>query len=187
MWKTKQFQKQNCSGVLTNEGDDVILVEGQLRNGPTNAKVSYWAAAPATRGTSYYGSGHPFANPEMAYENTPNKGIVNTENGRFSFRINHPNAYYVRLGSVYVPPHLHIRVCDDKENCAEYFTVQISDGIPYRTLTYPAPPSLKPRAGPMFYKEPEREVRSQDTILFQSAYPGTMGMPDNFWGDKPPK
>jgi hypothetical protein len=188
-WKTKTFEKTFCSGEMVNEGNGDILVNGIVNGGRNSSKVVFWASAPPNRGTSFYGSGHPFPNPEVAYDNTPNRGTVNSNGtGKFSFRIQYPNAYYIGLGTLYVPPHLHIKVCDsNEENCSEYFTLQIDDGIPFRTLTHPSPPSKKPRSCPGFYYEPEREVRSQDTILHQSAYPSTHITPDNFWGDKPPK
>jgi len=39
----------------------------------------------------------------------------------------------------------------------------------------------------MFYCEPEKGARSQESILKASAYPGGEAMPDNFWGDRPPR
>ena len=96
-----------------------------------------------------------------------------------------PNGNYIGLGTLYVPPSVHIKVCepgmDDK-----FFSLKVDEGIPYRTLTYPAPPSKKPRDSPMFYFSEPQEVRSQETILRQSGYPVTNEMPDNFWGLKPP-
>ena len=68
-----------------------------------------------------------------------------------------------------------------------YDTIQIDDGIPFRTLTYPAPPSKKPRTSPMFYCEPEKGVRSQEAILRASAYPAVNKTPDNFWANRPPR
>jgi hypothetical protein len=68
-----------------------------------------------------------------------------------------------------------------------YFSVQVDDGIPFRMLTYPAPPTKKPRISPMFYCEPEKGARSQEAILRASAYPSTNTMPDNFWGERPPR
>lgn len=47
--------------------------------------------------------------------------------------------------------------------------------------------SKKPRLSAMFYCEPEKGARSQEAILRASAYPATNTMPDNFWGDRPPR
>lgn len=185
-WRQKLFNQDMCSGAITNEGNGDILITGEVRSGTPNAKILYWAPAPPTYSTSYSGSGLPYPNPEVAYDQTTNTGSVNAIRGKFSFRLKYPNAYYVGLGSVYVPPQVHIKICEPGSE-GKYASIQIDEGIPYRTLTYPAPPSNKPRISPMFYYEPEQEVRSQETILRQSAYPENNKMPDNFWGLKPPK
>lgn len=185
-WETKTFNHPLCSGTLVNQGNRQIQVNGTIGN--INARVVYWAADEPDYMYSFYGSGHPFANPDMAYSNNHNTGTVNAIGGKFSFTIKYPNAYYVGLGSQYVPPHFNVKICGESDDsCSNYFTVQIDDGIPFRTLTYPAPPGKKARNGPTFYYEPEREIRSQEDILRQSAYPQKHITPDNFWGDKPPK
>ena len=33
----------------------------------------------------------------------------------FSFKLKYPNSYYVGLGSLYVSPHLHFKICEEKE------------------------------------------------------------------------
>ena len=187
-WESKTFDHPLCAGNLVNLGACQIQVNGTIKSGGSNTKVVYWAADEPNSGYSYYGSGHPYANPEMAYSNNHNKGHVYANGWKFSFTIKYPNAYYIGLGSQYVAPHFNVKICDDaEESCSNYFTVQIDDGIPFRTLTYPAPPGKKARSGPSFYYEPEREIRSQEEILRQSAYPLEHIMSDNLWGDKPPK
>ena len=185
-WRQKLFNKEMCQGAMINEGSGDIVVTGTVKSQTEDPLIVFWAASPPTYSSSYSGSGLPYPNPKVAYNRTPNTGSVRAVNRQFSFRLKYPNAYYVGLGTLYVPPHVHIKVCepgmDDK-----YFSVQVDDGIPYRTLTHPAPPSKKPRISPMFYCEPEQEVRSQETILRQSGYPDTNTMPDNFWGLKPPR
>jgi len=183
--KQSIFENEACQGTITDMGSGDLLVTGQLNN--INAgKLFYWAAAPPTYGTSFSGSGHPYPNPVVAFDNTPNKGAVEILAGGFEFNIHYPNAYYVGLGSLYVPPHINLKLC--KEGSEDtYFSITIDDGIPFRTLTYPAPPSKKPRISPMFYHECEKGARSQEAILRSGAYPTVNKMPDNFWGDRPPR
>lgn len=185
-WRQKYFNKEACQGAMTNEGTGDILVTGTVKSNTPNPLIIFWAASPPTYSTSFSGSGLPYPNPEMAYNRTSNTGAVRAENREFTFRIKYPNSYYVGLGSLYVPPHIHIKICepgmDDK-----YFSIQVDDGIPFRTLTHPAPPSNKPRISPMFYYECEKEVRSQEDILRASGYPETNTTPVNFWGQRPPK
>ena len=70
----------------------------------------------------------------------------------------------------------------------DFHTIQIDDGIPFRTLTYPSPPSKAPRDSPMFYYcgRNKLPIRSQEKVLRDSGYPSVNKMPDNFWGLKPP-
>ena len=51
-----------------------------------------------------------------------------------------------------------------------YHTIQIDEGIPFRTLTYPSPPSKAPRTSPLFYHcgNEGLPVRTQEQILRDS-------------------
>ena len=185
-WRQTQFNKDLCNGTITYRGSGDLVVKGQLTQGGLASKLYFWAAAPPTYGTSFSGSGMPYPDAEVAYDRTPNKGLVNLTNGQFTINMKYPNAYYIGLGSLYVPPHVNFKIC--QEGMADsYFSVQVDGGVPFRTLTYPAPPSKKPRISPLFYCEPEKGARTQESILRDSAYPETNTMPDNFWGDRPPR
>lgn len=184
-WQTKEFTGQSCSGKLTNTTSGDIIVSGTT---DFNVKsLMYWAAAPPTFGTSFSGSGMPYPNPVVAYDRTPNKGVAEVTNGRFEFRIKYPNAYYVGLGSLYIPPHLSIKPIMNTGSEGKPMMVTIDDGIPFRMLTWPAPPSQKPRVTSMFYCEPSHGVRTQEAILRGAGYPEVNKTPDNFWGSKPPR
>ena len=180
------FNKDICQGSVTYKGTGDLVVQGQLKSTSPQSTVYFWAAAPPTYGTSFSGSGMPYPNPLVAYDRTPNKGVVNVVNGNFNFSIKYPNAYYIGLGSLYIPPHINFKVCTP-DVADSYFSVQIDDGIPFRMLTYPAPPTKKPRLSAMFYCEPDKGARSQEAILRASAYSTTNTMSDNFWGDRPPR
>ena len=184
-WQTKDFSQNGCQGQLTNTATGDIIVRGSFSD-PSVSQVMFWAAAPPTFGTSFSGSGMPYPNPVVAYDRTPNKGIVEVNNGSFAINIKYPNAYYVGLGTLYIAPHVNFKICEPGHEDT-YFTVQIDGGIPFRTLTWPAPPSKNPRSSPMFYCRPEKGARTQESILRASAYPAVNVMPDNFWGDRPPR
>lgn len=190
-WQTKDFTQHGCNGQLTNTATGDIIVRGTLTDSSIT-QIMYWAAAPPTFGTSFSGSGMPYPNPVMAYDRTPNKGTVQVNSGQFEFRIKYPNAYYVGLGSLYVPPHvsikpIHANVNTHNNTDVEPTMIMIDEGIPYRMLTWPAPPTKKPRMTPLFYCEPSHGPRTQEAILRGAAYPETNTMPDNFWGTKPPR
>ena len=185
-WNQKLFDKDLCQGAINFSGKSDIVIQGNLKGvaGPT--KVFFWAAAPPTYNTGFSGSGMPYPDPSVAFDRTPNKGVVDTMDGRFTINMKYPNAYYIGLGSLYVPPHVNFKVCQQGVP-DKYFSVEIDGGIPFRLLTWPAPPSKKPRTQAMFYYEPEKGARSQEAILRASAYPSVNAMPDNFWGERPPR
>jgi hypothetical protein len=180
------FNKDMCQGTISYQGTGELVVRGIVKNSTPNTQMYFWAAAPPTKGISFSGSGMPYPSPLVAYDRTPNKGVVSVANGQFQFSLKHPNAYYIGLGSLYIPPHINFKLCSPGQ-ADHYFSVQIDDGIPFRMLTYPAPPTKKPRLNPMFYCEPEKGARSQEAILKASAYPSSYSMPDNFWGYRPPR
>ena len=183
--ENNSFFNNVCDGKIEYLGHGDLLIKGNFKN-IANGDLYFWAAAPPTYGTSFYGSGHPYPNPTVAYEGTPNKGMVKIENSYFEISMKYPNAYYIGLGSLYVPPHINLKVCKEGREDT-YFNIQVDSGIPFRTLTYPSPPSNKPRISPMFYYECQDTARSQEDILRASAYPSTNKMPDNFWGLRPPR
>lgn len=183
-WRNQYFNYSMCAGSTEIETDGNVTISGVVKNNVGNTLVMYWAAAPAHRNASFSGSGMPYASAEMAFDRSPNVGAVKTnENGEFQFKIKYPSAYYAGLGSLYIPPQVHIKVCSDNNDVFD--TVKLGEGIPFRTLTSPAPPGKRPRDSPLFYAS-KLPVRGQEEILRSSAYPCEHGIPDNFWGLKPP-
>jgi hypothetical protein len=96
--------------------------------------IMFMAASPPDRMTTYAGSGLPFANPDMAYENTPNIGVVRASRGYFEIRLLFPNSLYVELGKQLLPPHVLIRACDS-DGASEVTPVIVGEPIPGRGLT----------------------------------------------------
>lgn len=160
--------------------DSVVTFTGKIPDISTPISLEYAAAAPADRHSTFTGSGLPFPNAKQAFEDTPNRGSVKTDKfGHFSITLKSPNAYYIGLGSTYVPPTLYVSwITIHNESKHESFL--ISKGIPFRKLTYPWQ-----RTDASFYGSIRHlPVRSQEQILRDSAYPNEE--PENFWGLKPP-
>lgn len=189
-WDNKNFNNELCQGNMKLMPNGDITISGNVNDININ-KILFWAAAPPTYGTSFSGSGLPYPDPLVAFDRTPNRGSIPVNNGVFSFNIKYPNAYYIGLGTLYVPPHVNIKFCNngipETSPSNKKISIQVDEGIPFRTLTYPAPPSKKPRISPLFYCEPWHGVRTQEEILRSAGYPETNKTPDNFWGLKPPK
>ena len=180
-WRNSYFQKYSCQGKVSQNDQGDVVVEGKVTNGPSNATVLYWAACPPNYRTSYSGSALPYPNPEVAYQNTPNRGAVQSSGGAFKIRLFYPNSYYNGLGTTYTPPHVNIKVCDSNGD-GQISTISLGDGVPFRMLTYPGTKNAS-RSNSLFYQGRNRfPIRTQEQIAVDSGYPVTNKMPDNFWG-----
>jgi hypothetical protein len=146
--------------------------------------VKYWAASPPDYLSNFSGSALPYPNEEVAFENTPNKGVVEIRGGLFEFRLHYPNSYYVDMGSKYVKPQVKlILVNAANEQLSALYEINLGNGVPYRTLDYT--PLRNWSEGPLFFQNVPL-VTTQENILRNSAYPATNKVPANFWGFKPP-
>ena len=174
--------KYSCENVVEDKGSGEYVISGET-SAPDGAMVLFWAPNPPNYNTGFSGSGLPFPNPDIAFDNTPNKGAVKVINKKFQFNIRYPSSFYVGLGSYYVEPHIYYKVCDSTGKESKIYSIKIGEGIPYRTLTYPPPPSSAPRKGPEFYNGRDLlPVRTQEQILRDSAYPEKNVLPRNYWG-----
>lgn len=182
-WKEDYAREQKCDGVPQTNGSGNFTVKGYVPEFG-NSKILFWAPNPPTYLNSYSGSGLPYPNANIAYENTINKGTTVCKNGKFQFKIEFPNSYYRGLGTVYVPPCYHVKKCGS----SKMYTFEINQGISYRMLTYPtmAQNMKRNRVSPEFYHVESQDVRTQEQILRASAYPSINKMDADFWGGKPP-
>lgn len=201
----KEHEKNRCKGwdtihkkldicdvvMMKNKTNDVFMINGQLSgelmllSNVETLVIKYWAANPPTYSQSFSGSGLPYPNEEVAFQNSKNVGVVPVKNGKFSLTIRFPNSYYDNMGTVYVPPQIKIKVCSDKNVAVSKIQhINLSEGIPFRTLTWT--PKKNPDVGSMFYCNAGLPARSQFEILTSSAYPTVNKVPSNFWGEKPP-
>ena len=177
----KAFEHPDCSGKVSVSQYGDVTVKGKVNS---DSKIIFWASAPPGYLQSFTGSGLPFPNPETAYENTPNKGVIRAQNGEFTIKMYYPNSFYIDLGTTYVPPHINFQICNGTRK--KSFAVQVGDGIPYRTLTYAPPPNKVSRTDPLFYqKDDEPDLRNQEQILRDSAFPKENKYAPDFWGGKP--
>ena len=149
--------------VLSAVSDGFLDVTWSVSPAPDDGAVHYFSAAPATRGASFDGSGFPFANEIQAFQGGSKGRSVASVEGTYNAKIAIPNAYYEGLGTRYVPPALHVKYVSGGETYKG--VAKVADGVPFRTLTYPAS-----RTGPEFYFPRTTIVRSQQDILFAHAY-----------------
>lgn len=186
------FSTEIATGKIIIEESGSIVIIGQNRKYSVPQYISWIAAAPATCGESWAGSGLPFPNRHIAYD-TPEafKGRIRSADGRFTIRLKGlPNAFYTGLGSSYVPPHIRldfVPITPTTIATAVRTYVELTTGIPFRLLTDPAQ-----RKNVGFYAGNDMlPIRTAEETLRDSAYPtepahkGIYVAPVDFWGAVP--
>ncbi len=149
--------------------------------------IQYWAPNKPTRGYSFSGSGLPFPNEEIAYEDTINKGVIKVLQGEFNFHLDYPNSYYSQMGKKLNPPQVKFRFCDGQGKImSKIYTVILGNSIPFRSLNWPKKRNWN--IGPLFYENKDMPVcRTQFQRVIESRYPeDTLKEPANFWGKAVP-
>lgn len=132
----------------------VIEVNGEIEDDSIEfpVRVFIWAASPADSNQSFTGSRLPFANAEMAFGNN-SVVIENHTQSSFKVTLLEPNAFYDRLGSVYVPPTIFAKVQSIKHPSQVIHSQSVVSnlGTPYRALSYTMPKGVKRRTSSEFY------------------------------------
>ena len=189
-WSSSNKYLPTCD-VKIMHNDSSFLINGTLKKNlleisqTKNMFVRWWAANTPNYNSNFSGSGLPFPNEEIAFENTVNVGKSNVLRGNFSFSMRVPNSYYINMGATLVPPEVQMQVCDENgKNISDIQHINLGNGIPFRTLTFP--PERNWNDGALFYDVPNLPVRTQEQILQSSAYPKVNKVPKNFWGTTPP-
>lgn len=178
----KNFESQHCRAHIKCFNNHDVTIEGVIHDNVKDDTIYYIAAAPADHRATFTGSGLPFQNQVQAFDNTPNSGKIKLGfSKQFKIDLAFPNAYQTGLGSVTIPPTLYVMYINNN-NQSRTVAIKISDGIPYRMLTYP----MK-RSGPQFYDTQFKLFpMSQWKQLVLSGYPSKNEMEPDFWGHKPP-
>ena len=169
-----------------NKNNGIVLITGNANLSMLGDQyyVKYTAANPPTYSSNFSGSGMPYPNEDIAYENTPNRGVTKVINGKFSFTIKVPSSYYINMGSEFIEPHVKMVLVDKNNKILDQpFVLKLFGAIPFRTQTWPV--QRKWSEGPLFYKNDNLPIRTQYQILVDSAYPSVNKVPKNFWGLTP--
>ncbi len=130
---------QDCQSPAPSKTGGDFVMKGRInpQKNP-NAAVKYWAANPIDRRDSFVGSGLPFPTSEIAYENTPNTGVVKAINSQYTINMWFPNCFYVDLGRTLLPPHVLIKVCDGSGSESDIEAIVVGDVPKHRLLTSPS-------------------------------------------------
>lgn len=190
-YKTDYVSFDDCDTQCLQDNKGNLKINGSIKSHlmdfftQEQMFIKYWASAPAVRGISFSGSGMPWANPEMAFKNTPNKGILPLISGRWQMQLIMPNAFYRHLGKTYEPPQVYFCFINSNgDKIGDTHRIRIATGIPYRSLDWRM---RNWNSGPLFYLNKQMPVvRTQEQILIDSSFPSNNKMANNFWGLKPP-
>lgn len=172
--------------VRRNPSDGSVTVQGRFTAlGATPMRIHWIAAAPVTRGISFAGSGQPYPNKTIAYENSPNQGDFETTDGSFTIQMKGiPAGYYSGLGSVFVPPlvEFYAESKASPHKAAVASLVINETAAPYRwlngapTTQRPDPNTERSTGRAMYYfgREELPLFNNQEALLRARAYPGDM-------------
>lgn len=189
--------------VRRNPTDSSVTVTGRITGLGSEPQTIVWrAAAPVTRGIGFAGAGQPYPNKDIAFENTPNQGIVESSDGSFVIQLKGiPAGYFAGLGSTYIPPIVEF-MSKSKSGKQYNATLWINDtAAPYRWISG-GPSTLRPeidtedstgRAMYYFGREQMPLFENQEAQLRAKGYPGDMtarGWPEGDdskpWANVPP-
>jgi hypothetical protein len=121
-----------------------IKITGSIKNINLYNNVLLIAPNPIDRMTNYSGSGLPFPNYEIAFDNTPNVHNIDSS-GLFDIFFKYPNSFYIPDGINLIKPSIYFAFTDNNNNS---FRIQyeLHDINALRTLVNRAS-----RKGPEFY------------------------------------
>lgn len=183
----EQFENEYSKGAFVISCDRRnVKIQCQMKEHPFNNEIFFISGNPVEHRASFSGSGLPFASYDQAFDSRSFEVIKVDENGIFMLDTFIPNSYMVALGSVKVPPSIMF-VYKSMNGEEKSFVVKVCNGIPFRTLTYPRGGNGSASRKDAYFYDNIRNlpVRSQETILIESAYPEDLSMPKNFWNLKP--
>ena len=150
------YENKDIKLVCDLQQNGTLRISGSYYGLPAD-KVELYAANPIQRMMSYMGSGMPFANVKMAFENSPNYYQV-TSHSNFSTVFWYPNSYYSDDGWVKVAPSIFIRIQSDALTKPMFYQMTLPDPFQLRTMSH-----RPDRNDPEFYaiRQQQLGVRSQ--------------------------
>jgi hypothetical protein len=130
--------------IVFNNDHSLLRLTGSVKNIAMFNHIVIIAANPIDRMSNYSGSGLPFPNYEIAFENTPNIQKVDAS-GIFDITFKYPNSFYMPDGIKKILPSVYFIFTDNNNNT---FRIQyeLHDLLALRTLV-----NRSSRKNPEFY------------------------------------
>lgn len=161
-----KFNNEYISITIESSDNLMIKINGNVLNPNNYSLMELLAPNPIVKQMRYSGSGLPFANPNIAFENTqnsfkiPENGIINDVN--FSY----PNSYYVVGGFDKISPSVFVILHPKNDKQPLHVRLELPDILPLHTLKH-RPNHTK---GPMYYSVKESLIQMQGAEDTARAY-----------------
>ena len=143
------FNDEYTSFNVAFNGDHSLLqITGSVKKNALYNSVVIIAANPIDRMSNYSGSGLPFPNYEIAFENTPNIHNVDSS-GTFNISFKYPNSFYTPDGINKIKPSIYFVITDSAasgSNNSFRIQYELHDIVALRTLV-----NRSARKNPEFY------------------------------------
>ena len=130
--------------VVYSKDYSLINIKGSLKNKVIYNNVIIIAPNPIDRMSNYSGSGLPFPNYEIAFENTPNIHTIDSS-GVFDISFKYPNSFYIPDGINKIKPSIFFIITDNNDNSFR-LQYELHDINALRTLV-----NRSSRKNPEFY------------------------------------
>ena len=122
----------------------LIKISGSVKNILQFSNIIIIASNPIDKMSNYSGSGLPFPNYEIAFENTPNIHTID-QSGTFDVSFKYPNSFYMPDGINKIKPSIYF-VFTDINNNSFRIQYELHDLLALRTLI-----NRSSRKSPEFY------------------------------------
>jgi len=101
--------------ITLNEDRSLLKITGSIKNNAMYKSIIIIAPNPIDRMSNYSGSGLPFPNYEIAFENTPNIHKVDAS-GVFNISFKYPNSFYMPDGINKIKPSIYFIITPNDNN-----------------------------------------------------------------------
>lgn len=130
--------------VVYNKDYSLINIKGSVKNKVIYNNIIIISPNPIDRMSNYSGSGLPFPNYEIAFENTPNIYTIDSS-GVFDISFKYPNSFYIPDGINKIKPSIFFIFTDNNDNSFR-LQYELHDINALRTLV-----NRSSRKNPEFY------------------------------------
>jgi len=146
------------------QNNSKMLLEGYIKNPSQYNKMVVLASNPIDRMINYSGSGLPFPNEHIAFENTKNMFSV-SGTGAINTVFSYPNSFYSRNGKNKILPSIYIELVQGN-NAPFQLQYELSDFNTLRSLI-----NRESRQGPEFYakKDVILPIDTAENVMYAYA------------------